>query len=149
MDGGSSSGAIPFADAPVVPDAFHEYRGRYDNGGVAVVWDNGSSASRVGWDVCDRPLLTFRPVVSRAKKEKKVEAEVLVGSDIACLDAAKGLKTPFERNVVIGAELQVWTQSGIDFLIRIGMSERRKRCSPTASLTWASTATGPSTIPSS
>jgi actin-related protein 5 len=69
---------------------------------------SGSSLCRVGWTTSPSPLLAFKPVFGRTRKEKgKAETELLVANDIANIEAVRfNLKTPFDRQVVTQGDYQ-------------------------------------------
>ena len=62
----------------------------------------GSYQMRMGWHTHPDPMLIFKPVMARTRREKgKCESELLVANDMANIEAFRfNLRTPFDRNVV-------------------------------------------------
>lgn len=103
-------------DLRTVPDIIHEYTPRDQKS--ALIIDNGSFQSRVGFANHKKPQLIFRNLVAkprkdRNKKETKEEAQnlqpiTLIGNDIVNIEAMRfQLRTQFDRNVVTHFYLQV------------------------------------------
>lgn len=89
----------------------------------------GSYQCRVGWSSCSEPLLLFKNLIAKPRKErsKKDTVEIQqtpqlqVGNDIVNVEAVRfQLKTQFDRNVVTHFEAQenvfdyIFTHLGID-----------------------------------
>lgn len=89
----------------------------------------GSYMSRVGWSTNDTPLLQFRNLIAKPRKERSkkdtVETtqapQLQVGNDIVNIEAVRfQLKTQFDRNIVTHFEAQehlfdyTFTHLGID-----------------------------------
>ena len=82
----------------------------------------GSYNCRIGWVTDKEPLLIFKNLIAKPRKERgKKDGELQVGNDIANIEAVRfQLKTQFDRNVVTHFEAQeqifdyAFTHLGID-----------------------------------
>lgn len=73
--------------------------------GTPIVIDGGAWEWRAGWAGAWRPAATFRSVVARTRREKGRESELLVGSDVANIEAVRhAIKSPYDRAVVTHLE---------------------------------------------
>ncbi|XP_017768856.1 PREDICTED: actin-related protein 5 [Nicrophorus vespilloides] len=104
---------IEFQDVKCVPDVVHTYTD--DLNSIPIVIDNGSYYCRAGWSTSEEPLLIFKNLIAKPRKErsKKDTNEVIqapplqVGNDIINIEAVRfQLKTQFDRNVVTHFEAQ-------------------------------------------
>lgn len=68
----------------------------------------GSYNCRVGWATQKEPLLIFKNLIAKPRKERsKKDGEIQVGNDILNIEAVRfQLKTQFDRNVVTHFEAQ-------------------------------------------
>ncbi|VVD01173.1 unnamed protein product [Leptidea sinapis] len=115
-------------DYKTVPDIVHEYSPTLKYGNIPLVIDNGSYQCRVGWSISDEPLLIFKNVIARPRKDRcKKDAEppvtppIQIGNDILNIEAVRfQLKTQFDKNVVTHFEVQeqvcdyIFSHLGID-----------------------------------
>lgn len=115
-----------------VPDIVHEYPSLVKNNSIPLVIDNGERCTnannritiiiksippacpqgsyecRVGWATNDTPLMHFRNIIAKPRKEKqKKDSEITaaqpiqIGNDIVNIEAMRyQLRTQFDRNVV-------------------------------------------------
>ncbi|XP_030760914.1 actin-related protein 5 [Sitophilus oryzae] len=106
---------LQFVDAKTVPDIVHEYTPALRNNSVPIIIDNGSYMARVGWATSTEPLLQFKNLIAKPRRErsKKESVELTqapqlqVGNDIVNIEALRfQLKTQFDRNVVTHFEAQ-------------------------------------------
>ncbi|XP_001844597.2 actin-related protein 5 [Culex quinquefasciatus] len=102
-------------DLKVRPDIVHEYPGPgVTPGATAIVIDNGSYHCRAGWASQEEPLLCFKNVLAKPRKDRnKKDAEaaavptVQIGNDIVNIEAVRfQLRTQFDRNVVTHLHVQ-------------------------------------------
>ncbi|KAM3965653.1 actin-related protein 5 [Aphomia sociella] len=101
-------------DYKTVPDVVHEYNPTLQFGHVPLVIDNGSYQCRVGWSIYEEPLLIFKNLIARPRKDRcKKDAEppvtppIQIGNDIVNIEAVRfQLKTQFDKNVVTHFEAQ-------------------------------------------
>ncbi|XP_063243980.1 LOW QUALITY PROTEIN: actin-related protein 5 [Bacillus rossius redtenbacheri] len=113
---------LELKDIKVIPDVIHPYSDCIKNSSTAIVIDNGSYQSRVGWACNAEPLLIFKNLIAKPRKERgKKEGENQVGNDITNIEAVRfQLKSQFDRNVVTHFEAQeqvfdyTFTHLGID-----------------------------------
>ncbi|KAG5896447.1 hypothetical protein JTB14_022526 [Gonioctena quinquepunctata] len=120
---------LEFKDTKFTPDIVHVYTPDLKKNCVPIVIDNGSYMSRVGWATSEKPLLLFKNIIAKPRKErlKKDTVEIpqtpqlQVGNDIVSIEAVRfQLKTQFDRNVVTHFEAQehlfdyTFTHLGID-----------------------------------
>ncbi|KAF7265450.1 actin-related protein 5 isoform X2 [Rhynchophorus ferrugineus] len=106
---------LQFIDAKTVSDVIHEYNSKTKANSVPIIIDNGSYMSKVGWATCEAPLLQFKNLIAKPRRErsKKDTVEISqtpqlqVGNDIVNIEAVRfQLKTQFDRNVVTHFEAQ-------------------------------------------
>ncbi|KAL1490818.1 hypothetical protein ABEB36_013448 [Hypothenemus hampei] len=106
---------LQFIDAKTVPDIIHTYSGNYRKNSTPIIIDNGSYMCKVGWATDDEPLLQFRNLIAKPRRErsKKDTVEIpqspqlQVGNDIVNIEAVRfQLKTQFDRNIVTHFEAQ-------------------------------------------
>lgn len=125
-----------FKDIKTVPDVVHRYPPSLRDSQVPLIIDNGklilhalsinvlficsfvfptgSYQCRVGWITEKNPMLIFKSVIAKPRKERtKKDGEVpatpqiQVGNDITNLEAVRfQLKTQFDRNIVTHFEAQ-------------------------------------------
>ncbi|KAF5303760.1 hypothetical protein FQA39_LY09833 [Lamprigera yunnana] len=104
---------LQFKDVKPKPDIIHAYGS--DRNNATIIIDNGSYQCRVGWLNQSEPLLLFRNLVAKPRKErsKKDAPEsshmppLQIGNDITNIEAVRfQLKTQFDRNVVTHFETQ-------------------------------------------
>ncbi|XP_021941474.1 actin-related protein 5 isoform X2 [Zootermopsis nevadensis] len=113
---------LELKDAKTVPDPIRTYPKNVRNSSVPLVIDNGSYQCRVGWATQKEPLLIFKNLIAKPRKERgKKDGETQVGNDITNVEAVRfQLKTQFDRNVVTHFEAQeqvfdyMFTHLGID-----------------------------------
>ncbi|CAG9861662.1 unnamed protein product [Phyllotreta striolata] len=120
---------MEFKDVKSTPDIIHTYPSSIKNNSTPLVVDNGSYLSRVGWSVNETPLLQFKNLIAKPRKErlKKDNVEIVqvpqlqIGNDIVNIETMRfQLKTQFDRNVVTHFEAQehlfdyMFTHLGID-----------------------------------
>ncbi|XP_069682790.1 actin-related protein 5 isoform X1 [Periplaneta americana] len=113
---------LELKDTKTVPDPIHPYLRNIRNSSVPLVIDNGSYQCRVGWATQKEPLLIFKNLIAKPRKERgKKDGETQVGNDITNIEAVRfQLKTQFDRNVVTHFEAQeqvfdyIFTHLGID-----------------------------------
>ncbi|XP_051153906.1 actin-related protein 5 [Leptopilina boulardi] len=113
---------LELKDVKSVPDIIHIYSGKVKEESIPLIIDNGSYNCRVGWATDKTPLLIFRNLIAKPRKERgKKDGELQVGNDIANIEAVRfQLKTQFDRNVVTHFEAQeqifdyTFTHLGID-----------------------------------
>ncbi|XP_046989142.1 actin-related protein 5 isoform X1 [Schistocerca americana] len=87
-----------------------------------LVIDNGSYQCRVGWATSHEPMMIFKNLIAKPRKERgKKDGDTQVGNDISNVEAVRfQLKTQFDRNVVTHFEAQeqildhIFTHLGID-----------------------------------
>ncbi|XP_037936479.1 actin-related protein 5 [Teleopsis dalmanni] len=99
---------IELSDIKIKPDVFYEYNASIKDEEIPLVIDNGSYKCRVGWSTCDKPLLEFRNLIAKPRKDRKKDLtelpagpEFQIGNDITNIEAVRmQLKTQFDRNVV-------------------------------------------------
>lgn len=118
---------LQFQDLKPVPDVIHCHG--VDQHNAAIIIDNGSYQCRVGWLNQKEPLLIFRNVIAKPRKERSkkdiaessVMPQLQVGNDITNIEAVRfQLKTQFDKNVVTHFEAQehlfdyTFTHLGID-----------------------------------
>ncbi|BES94721.1 Actin-related protein [Nesidiocoris tenuis] len=99
---------VEFKDIKPVVDTIHPYSNALKNSATPIVIDNGSYNCRVGWATSTRPLLVFKNVLAKPRKERgKKDGEMQIGNDIPNIEAVRGnLKTQFDKNVVTHMEVQ-------------------------------------------
>ncbi|XP_065173376.1 actin-related protein 5 isoform X2 [Atheta coriaria] len=106
---------IEFKDIKSVQDIVHPYDSTLRNSSVPIIIDNGSCTSRVGWASQSEPLLIFKNLIAKPRKERskkdtnvEVQAPPLqVGNDILNIEAMRfQLKTQFDKNIVTHFEAQ-------------------------------------------
>ncbi|XP_066139076.1 actin-related protein 5-like isoform X2 [Euwallacea fornicatus] len=106
---------VQFIDVKTVPDIVHPYTASLRNNSVPIVIDNGSYTCKVGWATDSQPLLQFRNLIAKPRRErsKKDSMETIqtpqlqVGNDIVNIEALRfQLKTQFDKNVVTHFEAQ-------------------------------------------
>ncbi|RZC37910.1 actin-related protein 5 [Asbolus verrucosus] len=120
---------LEFKDQKCTPDIIHPYTPTLRNNGIPIVIDNGSYQCRAGWATSSEPLLLFKNLIAKPRKERSkkdtVEStqapQLQVGNDIINIEAVRfQLKTQFDRNVVTHFEAQehlfdyTFTHLGID-----------------------------------
>ncbi|XP_066994709.2 actin-related protein 5 [Anabrus simplex] len=114
--------ALELKDVKTTPDPIHEYPKSIQNNSIPLVIDNGSYQCRVGWATEKEPLMVFKNLIAKPRKERgKKDGEMQVGNDITSIEAVRfQLKTQFDRNVVTHFEAQeqvfdyMFTHLGID-----------------------------------
>jgi len=91
-----------FRDTKPTPDVIHPYTDSLRDEKTPIVVDHGSYNCRVGWACDNSPKLVFRNLMAKLRKEKgKSDVEILVGNDIANVEALRfQLKSPFDRDVI-------------------------------------------------
>ncbi|XP_056642695.1 actin-related protein 5 [Diorhabda sublineata] len=106
---------MEFKDPKCIPDIIHSYPLTIRENAVPIVIDNGSYICRAGWSVYEAPLLQFKNLIAKPRKErlKKDTSEnsqipqLQIGNDIVNIEAVRfQLKTQFDRNVVTHFEAQ-------------------------------------------
>ncbi|XP_054269700.1 actin-related protein 5 [Macrosteles quadrilineatus] len=99
---------LQLKDVKTVPDVIHPYPKQAKEGNIPIIIDNGSYNCRVGWALNKNPLLTFKNLIAKPRKERgKKDGETQVGNDISNIEAVRfQLKTQFDRNVVTHIEVQ-------------------------------------------
>ncbi|ERL95187.1 actin-related protein 5 isoform X1 [Dendroctonus ponderosae] len=106
---------LQFIDTKTVPDIVHTYSPELKKNAVPIIIDNGSYTCRVGWATSSEPLIQFRNLIAKPRRErlKKDTIEIpqtpqlQVGNDIVNIEAVRfQLKTQFDRNVVTHFEAQ-------------------------------------------
>ncbi|KAI4458865.1 actin [Holotrichia oblita] len=103
---------LTFQDLKTTPDIIHEYTSFLKENNAPIIIDNGSYQCRVGWANSDAPILTFKNLLAKPRKErsKKETVEIpqlQIGNDIVNIEAVRfQLKTQFDRNVVTHFEAQ-------------------------------------------
>ncbi|KAF6211304.1 hypothetical protein GE061_014421 [Apolygus lucorum] len=99
---------LEFKDIKTVPDVIQPYTASLRNSSIPIVIDNGSYNCRVGWANSSKPLLIFKNVLAKPRKERgKKDGEMQIGNDILNIEAVRGnLKTQFDKNVVTHMEVQ-------------------------------------------
>ena len=91
-------------DLRTVPLPYHSYDSRRGSR-TPIVIDNGGQEMRAGWAGVREPLLVFRSVLAKTRRDKMKESELLVGSDITNIEAVRhALRSPFDKNVVTHLE---------------------------------------------
>lgn len=120
---------LEFKDIKTIPDIIHPYTETLKRNNIPIIIDNGSYQCRVGWATDDNPLLLFKNLIAKPRKErsKKDTIEIIqtpqlqVGNDITNIEAVRfQLKTQFDKNVVTHFEVQehlldyAFTHLGID-----------------------------------
>ncbi|CAG9768845.1 unnamed protein product [Ceutorhynchus assimilis] len=120
---------LQFLDTKSVPDIVHNYTPAHKNNSVPIVIDNGSYLCKVGWSTNDEPLLQFRNLIAKPRRERSKKdtieipqiPQLQVGNDIVNIEAVRfQLKTQFDRNVVTHFEAQehlfdyIFSHLGID-----------------------------------
>lgn len=113
---------VDIRDVKITPDPIHSYSKQIRSSGTPLVIDNGSYQCRVGWAVNADPLMIFKNIIAKPRKERgKKDGETQVGNDIVNIEAVRfQLKTQFDRNVVTHFEAQeqvfnyMFTHLGID-----------------------------------
>ncbi|XP_049775222.1 actin-related protein 5 isoform X3 [Schistocerca cancellata] len=94
----------------------------YERDDTPLVIDNGSYQCRVGWATSHEPMMIFKNLIAKPRKERgKKDGDTQVGNDISNVEAVRfQLKTQFDRNVVTHFEAQeqildhIFTHLGID-----------------------------------
>ncbi|XP_031622283.1 actin-related protein 5 [Contarinia nasturtii] len=92
----------------IVPDIIHEYKEHTKANQTPLIIDNGSYECRVGWATSENPMMIFRNLIAKPRREKvKKDGELplvqptQVGNDIVNIEAMRyQLRTQFDRNVV-------------------------------------------------
>uniref|UniRef100_A0A1B6DIA0 Uncharacterized protein n=1 Tax=Clastoptera arizonana TaxID=38151 RepID=A0A1B6DIA0_9HEMI len=110
---------LELKDTKTVPDTFYPYS---EDSSIPIIIDNGSYNCRVGWITSQKPLLSFKNLIAKPRKERgKKDGETQVGNDITNIEAVRfQLKTQFDRNVVTHFEVQeqifdyIFSHLGID-----------------------------------
>lgn len=99
---------LEFKDIKVVQDQVFTYTESLKNSNTPIVIDNGSYNCRVGWATSEKPLLVFKNVLAKPRKERgKKDGEMQIGNDILNIEAVRfQLKTQFDRNIVTHCEVQ-------------------------------------------
>uniref|UniRef100_A0A1B6L6D3 Actin-related protein 5 n=1 Tax=Graphocephala atropunctata TaxID=36148 RepID=A0A1B6L6D3_9HEMI len=99
---------LELKDIKTIPDPIHQYPKYAREGNVPIVIDNGSYNCRIGWAFSEKPLLIFKNLIAKPRKERgKKDGETQVGNDIVNIEAVRfQLKTQFDRNVVTHIEVQ-------------------------------------------
>lgn len=118
---------LEFKDLKATPDVIHKYGSDLRN--ASIIIDNGSYQCRVGWSTREEPLLLFKNLIAKPRKERSKKdtpdvqqtPQLQVGNDILNIEAVRfQLKTQFDRNVVTHFEAQenvfdyIFTHLGID-----------------------------------
>ena len=118
---------LQFKDLKPVPDVIHSHGADQHN--ATIIIDNGSYQCRVGWLNQREPLLIFRNLIAKPRKERSKKdipetsqvPQLQIGNDITNIEAVRfQLKTQFDRNVVTHFEAQehvfdyTFTHLGID-----------------------------------
>lgn len=106
---------ITLQDHRSEPDPPHSYTAAHRISGVPLIIDNGSYQCRAGWATDDQPLLEFRNVIAKPRRDRSKKSiepaadpsadvphpPIQVGNDIVSIEAMRfQLKTQFDRNVV-------------------------------------------------
>ncbi|KAJ8923958.1 hypothetical protein NQ315_006734 [Exocentrus adspersus] len=106
---------LKFKDTKCIPDVVHPYTSSLKNNSVPIVIDNGSYMARVGWATKAEPLLLYKNLIAKPRKERSKKdtfeipqtPQLQVGNDIINIEAVRfQLKTQFDRNVVTHFEAQ-------------------------------------------
>lgn len=106
---------LEFVDTKTVPDIINEYTDELRNNSLPIIIDNGSFMSRVGWATSSEPLLKFRNLIAKPRRERSKKdtieipqtPQLQVGNDIVNIETVRfQLKTQFDRNVVTHFEAQ-------------------------------------------
>ncbi|XP_018333622.1 actin-related protein 5 [Agrilus planipennis] len=106
---------LEFKDWKSVPDIVHCYKSQLSISETPIIIDNGSYQARVGWAISDAPLLSFRNLVAKLRRERSkkdgsqesIVPQLQVANDISNIEAVRfQLKTQFDRNVVTHFEAQ-------------------------------------------
>lgn len=113
---------IELRDIKVIPDNCYTYEHHYWAENIPIVIDNGSYKCRAGWSCNNEPLLVFKNLLARPRKDRvRKDGETLIGNDISNIEAVRfQLKSQFDRNVVTQFEVQeqifdyIFSHLGID-----------------------------------
>ncbi|XP_044764854.1 actin-related protein 5 [Coccinella septempunctata] len=106
---------LEFQDLKPVPDIVHTYTSSLRNNSTPIIIDNGSYQCRVGWATNSEPLLVFKNLIAKLRKEryKKENSDtsqiplIQVGNDIVNIEAVRfQLKSQFDKNIVTHFEAQ-------------------------------------------
>lgn len=142
---------LEFKDSKCTPDIIHPYTTSVRNNRTPIVIDNGkqidqiaislstkflsgSYQCRAGWSTSPEPLLIFKNLIAKPRKERtkkdtqietnqvnQQQPQLQVGNDIVNIEAVRfQLKTQFDRNIVTHFEAQehlfdyTFTHLGLD-----------------------------------
>lgn len=103
---------IHFKDFKHSPDIVHQYNSALKAHSTPIIIDNGSYQCRVGWASSSEPLLMFKNIIAKPRKERYKKDDnsspmVQVGNDIVNIEAVRfQLKSQFDKNVVTHFEAQ-------------------------------------------
>ncbi|KAL9988638.1 hypothetical protein ACROYT_G003104 [Oculina patagonica] len=99
-----------FQDCETSPDSFYDYSPSIRDNAVPLIIDNGGHCCRAGWAIDNKPRLTFRNLVAKARGKKEGDSSgtgYSVGNDIGNLEMVRwALRTQFDRDVVTHYECQ-------------------------------------------
>ncbi|XP_039283759.1 actin-related protein 5 isoform X1 [Nilaparvata lugens] len=119
---------LELKDIKPVPDVYHAYTKAIQDAVTPIVIDNGSYNCRAGWASNENPMMVFRNLIAKPRKERgKKDGETQIGNDITNIEAVRfQLKQQFDRNVVVHYETQeqifdhIFSHLGIDTEGRVG-----------------------------
>lgn len=77
---------IELKDLKLTPDVVQKYPPPKHS---ALVIDNGSYESRVGWSSSDKPLLCFRNFIAKSRKERERILPTQIGNDIINIEGIR------------------------------------------------------------
>ncbi|KAL3289491.1 hypothetical protein HHI36_022912 [Cryptolaemus montrouzieri] len=106
---------LEFQDLKPSPDIVHSYTPSLRNNSTPIVIDNGSYQCRVGWATSSEPLLVFKNLIAKLRKERYKKENIdssqipllQVGNDIVNIETVRfQLKSQFDKNVVTHFEAQ-------------------------------------------
>lgn len=104
---------IQLKDTKIVPDIVHEYTPKLKNANVPIVIDNGSFLCRAGFACFKEPMLTFRNLIAKPRKDRNkkdeaiVQPSIQIGNELINIEALRfQLRTQFDRNVVTHFQIQ-------------------------------------------
>ncbi|XP_055390427.1 actin-related protein 5 isoform X2 [Condylostylus longicornis] len=100
---------IQLSDTKCSPDKFFHYSEALKASEIPLVIDNGSYRCRVGWNNSNEPLMCFRNLIAKPRKDRGkkdsiepfIEPPIQIGNDIVNIEAMRfQLKSQFDKNVV-------------------------------------------------
>ncbi|KAK6341645.1 Nuclear actin-protein involved in chromatin remodeling [Orbilia brochopaga] len=99
---------------------YAEYKGKSD---IAIVIDNGSWNTRVGWSTAQSPWMSFPPVLAKYRDRKAARNFTLVGNDAyADSNSRSAAKNAFDNDVVTNFDVM---ENILDYsFLKLGINDK-------------------------